>query len=169
MPPSQCPCNVTFSKTADKNLQLPLCWCAPSCRQKKHTRGRARLENADMHCVVRKNRHEGEQRSTNAGMRHRAVRKDTHADAARSSAGAASSCGQKRHTQDGATASNLITQTIVSSSHTAAPHVFAAADTRRDLPLRNGFPWLWNCKVPGEAVGFRHHCKNAATSAATPR
>jgi hypothetical protein len=68
------------------------------------------------HRDVRKNRHEGEQRSTNAGMRHRAVRKDTQADAARSPAGAASSCGQKRHTRDGATASNLITQTIVSLS-----------------------------------------------------
>ena len=122
-----------------------------------------------IHRVVRKNRHEGEQRSTNAGVRHRAVRKDTHADAERSPAGAASSCGQKRHAQDGATANTLITQTILSSSHTAAPHVSAAAGKRRDLPLRNGFPWLWNCKAPGEAVGFRHHCKNAATSAATRR
>jgi len=93
-------------------------------------------------------------------MCNRAVRKDTHAGLQRipsadvpscdqkrhtrwratNSAADASSCRQKRQTQDSATASNLIMQTILSSSHTAAPHVSAAAGKRRDLLPRNGSP-----------------------------
>ena len=72
---------------------------APSCSQKKHTRWPA--TNAKRGCVIVRS----EKTHTLAGnewkvrMRHRAVRRNTHAGRQRMQRADTPSCGQKRHTR----------------------------------------------------------------------